>query len=432
VTSPQAPIRAADNTSALISEEYQNPYRYHYYFAAQAQQGLSTATDSEKNVHYTTQTTAAIEGRDIGNDQYRRAFAGVASAPISVGILLPLSGKDAALGQALLNSAMLALHDIRPDAVALRVYDTRGTIDGTALATHSAVNDNVSLILGPIFARNVMTVKPIASRAGIPVIAFSNDSNVASSESYILGLLPEDQIRQVMYTAIEKGKKRFAALVPDNSLGDAVTQAMYTVSRETGAQIVSVERFQSGIDPITDSVRRLSGRIVTGKNYAVDALVIPATGNDLRTIAPLLPYFNIDTKKVTLLGTAAWENQAVLAEPLLRGSWFAAPSPEKRRRFDASYRASFGDTPPRLASLAYDATALASVIGHNARGDFSRERLQDANGFAGIDGIFRFLPNGTAERGLAVLQVGRDGFTQLEPAADRFSRPIYRSSTLPF
>ena len=46
--------------------------------------------------------------------------------------------------------------------------------------------------------------------------------------------------------------------------------------------------------------------------------------------------------------------------------------------------------------------------------------LTDPEGFAGTDGIFRFLPDGTNERGLAVMEVRPNGAKVISPAPQSF------------
>ena len=128
-------------------------------------------------------------------------------------------------------------------------------------------------------------------------------------------------------------------------------------------------------------------------------------------VAPLLPYFDVDPRKVRFLGTGLWDDPALGREPTLVGGWFAAPPPQGRAEFMDRFDATFDRAADPRATLAYDAVALAAVL---ARQDTSRDAfgltaLTSPNGFAGTDGIFRLLPSGAAERGLSVLEVdGRE------------------------
>ena len=77
--------------------------------------------------------------------------------------------------------------------------------------------------------------------------------------------------------------------------------------------------------------------------------------------------------------------------------------------------------PARIATQAYDAVALAAALSRNeGAADFSRAALTNPSGFAGTDGIFRFLSNGVSERGLAVLEVTARGPRVVDAAAQTF------------
>jgi ABC-type branched-subunit amino acid transport system substrate-binding protein len=111
-----------------------------------------------------------------------------------------------------------------------------------------------------------------------------------------------------------------------------------------------------------------------------------------------------------------------MREPSLAGGWFAAPDPDAKRDFEARFRSAYGTSPPALASLAYDAVSLIAVLAPGSPYHrFTAQALTDPNGFAGIDGIFRFDPDGTSEHGLAVLSIRPGGgASMLSPAPTTF------------
>jgi len=121
-----------------------------------------------------------------------------------------------------------------------------------------------------------------------------------------------------------------------------------------------------------------------------------------------------------LIGTGLWDDESLARNPALYGGWFAAPDPALRRDFDRRYLENYGSAPPRLATLAYDATALAAVLSRGTQDNpYSRQRLTNPRGFAGIDGVFRLRPDGLNDRGLAVLEVqsGRARVIDAAPTA---------------
>jgi ABC-type branched-subunit amino acid transport system substrate-binding protein len=250
----------------------------------------------------------------------------------------------------------------------------------------------------------------------VPVLAFSTDRSVAGDGIYLLGFLPGNDTTRVVSYAIAQGHHKFAALVPSTAYGDVTLDALKGAIDGT-AELDNVERFAGTVDTV------LAPAATLAKTDA-DAVFLPLSGPVLRAAAPTLGTGGLNRDKVKLLGTGQWSDPANLAEPTLTGAWFAAPDPKNEASFDEKYRDAFGANPPTLAALSYDAIALVAVL---AKGDpykrFTRAALADPNGFSGVDGIFRFTPDGTAERGLAILTLGADGFHVIDPAPTTFVKP---------
>ncbi|HTP83762.1 MAG TPA: penicillin-binding protein activator [Alphaproteobacteria bacterium] len=373
-----------------------------------------------------------------------------AARPV-VALLLPLSGPNAGLGRALLDAASLATFDIGGDSFVLLPRDTAGTPEGAASAAQSAIAAGARMIVGPLFAAEVPAVAGVARPANVNIVSLSNDRTVAGPGVFVIGLSPQGQIERVVGFAASRGLHSFAALVPNNSFGSVVEDAFRRSIQATGSNIALIDHYDPGADA-TPVVRRLAGyagRVanapssrggfqegdddaardqsqpatapVAAGSGGLDAVLLPDFGDRLLSIAPLLPYYDVDPAQVRFLGTALWEDPRVTREPALNGGWFAAPPPAARADFVKRYQGVYGQAPPRLATLAYDATALAAVLARGPNGpDFSAEAIGNPNGYAGTDGIFRFRSDGTAERGLAVLEVQRDGFKVISPAAEDF------------
>jgi len=371
---------------------------------------------------------------------------------IRVALLLPLSGPHAALGASMQHAAEMALFDIAEKDFSLMPYDTKGTGSGARAAAIKALEDGAELILGPVFAASVAAVAPEARGANVPVIGFSTDRSVAGDGVFLLGFFPRNEIERVIGFARSRGHKRFAALIPNNAYGNRVVSALNAAVTRHGGAVVQVARYNPAVADISDVVRRLANyterkdrldhqrRILTARDdeasrlalkrleryetlgdLPFDAVILPEGGDRLRSLAPLLPFYDIDPVKIRLLGTSQWDDPSLGTEPALVGGWFAASPPKKRDDFVKRYEQIYGAPPLRLATLAYDATALAAVLSRSEGGaDFSTRALTAANGFDGIDGIFRLDESGLAERGLSVLQMERNRVRVLSPALQIF------------
>ncbi|MDE2227670.1 MAG: penicillin-binding protein activator [Alphaproteobacteria bacterium] len=336
------------------------------------------------------------------------------SGPPHVGLLLPLSGPTATLGNAMLAAAEMALFDQPDSGIVLLPRDTQGVPDGAVAAAHDAIQQGAQIIIGPLLAAEVEAVKPIAAAANVPVLAFSNSTAVAGGGVFLLGFQPQQEITRIVQYALAKGHQRFGVLAPDSPYGNlAIDTLKSVVAAASGAGVVRVATY----DPATTDLAPIVQSFAQGADF--DALLLPEGGTRLRLLAPLLPYDNIDPDTVKFLGTGLWDVPGLGTEPALAGGWYAAPAPAARAAFESRYKTIYGQTPPRLATLPYDAVSLVVTLVHSG-GDLSSAALTNANGFAGVDGIFRLLPSGITQRGLAVLQVERGQPTVVDPAPTDF------------
>jgi hypothetical protein len=129
----------------------------------------------------------------------------------------------------------------------------------------------------------------------------------------------------------------------------------------------------------------------------------------------------VNLKRMQLLGTGLWDEQRIFANANLSGAWYAAPDPAGFRGFAQRYRGRYGQDPVRTATLSYDSVALVAALSKSqGPAAFSEQMLTNTSGFAGIDGVFRFRPDGTNERGLAVMRVTPQGGQVVSPAPHSF------------
>ena len=338
----------------------------------------------------------------------------IGTGPVKVALVLPLSGQGAALGSAMRNAAELAVEEFQQPDIQVIVKDDRGTPDGAREGAQAAPAEGAEIVLGPLFAANVQAVAVPVRAAGKSVIAFSTDAGVAAQGVYLLSFLPQAEVERVVDEAVASGRRSFAALIPETSYGNAVEARFREAVSRKGARIAGLERYAPG-DP-GPAIARLSG-VVTGPAPQADALFIPETPDGLAGVAGALTKAGFSPARVRPLGTAPWNEPRVFALPALQGGWFAAADPAGFSGFAGRYQARFGSSPPRIASLAYDAVSLSAALSRQYGSQrFSETTLTGGAGFAGIDGTFRFLPDGTSERALAVYEIRNNAVTPVRPA----------------
>tara|TARA_R110002096_G_scaffold309403_4_gene504082 strand:+ start:126355 stop:127887 length:1533 start_codon:yes stop_codon:yes gene_type:complete len=381
---------------------------------------------------------------------------------INVGVMLPLSGETAQVGQALLNAATMALFDAKDQRLELIPVDTEGTPEGAVRAVNYLIENNVDIIIGPLFSESIKVAQPIAKQVGVKMIGFSNDHDVAGDGVYLLSFRPEEQVGRIIKFASSQRYEKFAALIPDTLYGGRIMSVLEPLVATQFNELVALEIYPTDPSLLDDPVKRIAnydyrrqefldemsflrslGRnddlgqeyineiknmeALGGVNY--DAILLPEGGSMLGSIAPLLSYYEIDLTKVKVLGTGLWHDPMLFNEPQLQGGWFAAPEDDIANQFIDRYERDYSSTPPRIVTLGYDAMALvANIVRSQHAPRFSNRIMTDPDGFTGLDGIFRFHRSGLVERGLAVYEVTSDAFVKIEAAPKSFveeERPLY-------
>jgi ABC-type branched-subunit amino acid transport system substrate-binding protein len=351
------------------------------------------------------------------------SITGTAGSSVKVAVLLPIGagGSTQAVAKALKQAAELALFDFDNPNVVLVPKDTQGTPGGARAAAEAAIHEGAELILGPLFAQEVQAVAPVARQANIPVIAFSSDDKVAGGGVYLLSFLAGRDVARIVSFAQSRGKRSFAELVPQSPYGRVAESAFGSAVSAGGGRIAIDAPFPPQ-DPngMIGPVRQIANAVRGGQ--PIDAVFVPAGREELPSLAPLLASNDLSSTRVQLLGTGQWDYPNIGAEKALVGGWYPAPDPKGWANFTQRYAKTYGAAPPRLASLAYDAVSLAVSLSQNPPGErYSQAQLTRSTGFAGVDGLFRLLPDGTCERGLAILEVHDGGPVVIDPAPSSFT-----------
>jgi ABC-type branched-subunit amino acid transport system substrate-binding protein len=345
--------------------------------------------------------------------------ATLGAGQVRVALILPLSaqGNAGVAAQSMKNAAEMAIAEFKNPNIQLLVKDDGGTPQGAQAGAQQAINEGAEIIIGPLFAEAVRAVGATARPRGIPVIAFSTDVSVAARGIYLLSFLPETDVKRIVDYAVSRGKRSFAAIMPDSAYGAVVEATFQQEVPRRGGRVVVLEKYPPDPGKMAEPARRVAQAAAHA-----DSIFIPDGADAVPQVVQALSAAGVNLKRVQLLGTGLWDDPRVFSTPALDGGWYAAPESAGFRNFSSRYRARFGSDPVRTATLAYDAVALvAALVKTQGAQRFSEQVLTNSSGFAGIDGVFRFRTDGTNERGLAVLRVTPGGGQPVSPAPKSFA-----------
>lgn len=344
------------------------------------------------------------------------------NAPVPVALLVPRGGStsDNLLATNLENAARLAIRDLDGVKIDLRVYGTTGKASTAATAASQAVADGAKIILGPVYGEAANAAGVAVASAGVNVLSFSNNTTIAGGNVFVLGPTFDNTANRLVSYAKRAGKEKIVVLHASDIGGQLGRNAIQSAIAANGATLsgsVDYALSQEGVVAAIPKVKALMDS--TGAN----ALFMTANSSTaLPLLSEMLPAAGVTNAKSQYIGLTRWDVPAqTLGLAGIQGGWFALPDPGASAAFSQRYNAAYGSQPLDIAALSFDGiAAIGSLVKSRKANALSTSALTQGAGFRGAGGIFRLLPNGSNQRGLAVATIRGKQVVLLEAAPQAF------------
>lgn len=379
----------------------------------------------------------------------------------TIAVLLPLSGESAQLGQNILRGMETALYRYANQDFTLKIYDTQGRTLPAVHAARTAVNEQIDMVIGPLFGHVTQAVLPHFQEAGIPVLSFSNSSNLLAQESlrilgesqssplYIIGFTPNDELKNLIKFGIWKGLQRFALIAPNDSYGKQIYLNIQNILRGQNVQLSRVEFYDPTQIDFAQAVQRISDfherrqaynnevqRLIdlgiedekeiesrmnfkeTFGDVPFDAIILTTyDDNSLRTLAAQLEFYDVEPETIQYMGLSQWQNYPNLnLEPSLLGSWHVGLDQQAFEKFQSLYAQMYGESADVFAALGFDVIAMLSYFDQDDPPKLLPGILLHREGFRGATGAYRLNADGTVERKMSIFEIARQGTQELQEA----------------
>jgi hypothetical protein len=344
-----------------------------------------------------------------------------AGEAVQVALLVPSgSGQasDESLARSLEDAARLAMADLGGVKVDLRVYPTAGQPAQAASAATQAVNDGARIILGPVFAQEANAAGNAVAASGVSILSFSNNPAIAGGNVFVLGTTFPNIANRLSRYAVRQGKGNILILHDRTLAGDAGLAAIEASVVAASGSVVGVMGYEFSQNGIVQAAPAIAAAV---RDTGANALFLTAdTAGSLPLLTQLLRDNGLSPAVTQFLGLTRWDiPPATLALPGVQGGWFALPDPSLYQQYAQRYSAAYGSAPHPISGLAYDGIAAIGALARQG-GGLSPSALTQGSGFAGVTGVFRLLPDGSNERGLAVAEIRNNQVVVIDPAPRSF------------
>jgi ABC-type branched-subunit amino acid transport system substrate-binding protein len=340
---------------------------------------------------------------------------------VAVALLVPAgSGQasDQLLARSIENAARLAITDLGGVKIDLRVYPTAGQAAQASAAASQAVAEGAQVILGPVFAEEANAAGVAVAGAGVSVLSFSNNPAIAGGNVFVLGPTFDNTARRLAAYAERSGKSKIMIVHDRNAQGEAGRAAIQKGVASAGGSIVATGNYEFSQNGIVQAIPGIASQ---AKSSGAQAVFLTAdTAGALPLVSQLLSENGVNPATTQYIGLTRWDiPAATLSLPGVQGGVFAMPDPALFAQYQARYQAAFGEPPHPVSAIAYDGIAAIGALAKQGRG-LDRASLTQGAGYVGVNGIFRLLPDGTNERGLAIARIQNSTVSVIEPAPRSF------------
>ncbi len=182
--------------------------------------------------------------------------------PDSIGVLLPLSGKYQAFGEATLAGIKLALENSK--SVKLVIKDTAGDPDKAKRAVEELILDNqVIAIIGPELPSDAEASATLADEFGVPILTMTKDEHITSRGPYVFRNMLTNKAQAaalVDYTTKVLGYHNYGVLYPNVSWGVELANDFWDSVVDSGGEIHGAETYDHDQTTFSPVVKKLVGR----------------------------------------------------------------------------------------------------------------------------------------------------------------------------
>lgn len=346
------------------------------------------------------------------------------SKPVPVALLVPtgsIQPGDTVLAKSLENAARLAIGDLQGVVIDLRVYDTAGNAETAGAVATQAVNDGARIILGPVYAASANSVGLAVRGRDINVLSFSNNTTIAGGNVFVLGPTFNNTANRLAQYAAAHGKGNMVVVHGNDIAGGLGRDAVKQAAGATGAKLAGAVAYELSQQGVINAIPQIRDTVAsTGAN---SIFLTSTTAGALPLLTQLLPEAGVSPANVQYIGLTRWDIPAqTLGLPGVQGGWFALPDPVMSQQFQSRYSAAYGGAPHPIGGLAYDGiAAIGALVGAGKSDALTGSALTQSAGFQGVGGIFRLLPDGTNQRGLAIATIQNKQVVVIDPAPTSFS-----------
>ena len=336
---------------------------------------------------------------------------------IKIGLLAPLTGDNAKVGEEIVEAVRLALKDINSQQIEVYPKDTQSDPNKTLLSAIELEKIGVNLVIGPVFYESLTYLDEVKNTIFLSLTNKTLDlpKNVISS-----GINSTSQINAIKKFIEQNEIKRSIFLIPnlnyDLEIKEGIKNSKIKIFKEyyydieptkLTKQIEKITNYdirkQNLIDEITrleksdDSnkerkIENLKKKYTLG-NLKFDSIIISDFDESLKSVITSLLYTDVSPKDYYMITLNQWFDKSLFNETALHPIYYPSINKKNLDSFQKKFYDEFDKYPNHLSLLSYDLIGLIYYLSRKTNLSEINKLFKSKNTFKGKIGIFEINDN---------------------------------------
>ena len=336
---------------------------------------------------------------------------------IRIGLVVPLSGEYAFVGESIIKSVRLALNQINDERIEIVPEDSGANPIDTLRASKKLYTQGIKIIIGPVFNESSRYLDELKEVTFISLTnkIYGNPPNVISAGVNAISQLNTiDKFRKI--NEIE----RSIILIPRTDYRKEIDEALTKTELKLKdkffydtdptlltAQIEKITRYPQRKQNLLDEIKRIEDSNLNNKEKKIenlkkrdtlgginfDSVIIADFDESLKSVATSLLYTEVSSTRVSYITLNQWFDDSLLKETSLQPLYFPSINKENYESFKSEYKDAYQTNANQLSFLSYDLVGLVYFLIYSNDFNLDENVFYKKNKFKGKIGIFEINKN---------------------------------------
>ena len=336
---------------------------------------------------------------------------------IKIGLLVPLSGENALIGEQIVKATRLALKDINSDKLEIIPKDTKSDPNKTLRSAIELDKLGINLVIGPVFYKNLSYLNEVKN---LTFLSFTNKTLDLPKNVMSTGINSTSQLNTIKKFVELNEIEKTVFLIPNSNYNLEIkqgiknskvkTQKKYFYDIEPTKLTKQVEKItnyeirkQNLLDEITRlensddinkerKIKNLKKRYTIG-NVNFDSVIIADFDESLKSVITSLLYTDVSPKDKYFITFNQWFDESLLNETALQPIYYPSVNKRNLEDFKKKFLEVFNENPNHISLLSYDLVGLIYYLSLKSDITNINKAFNSKNSFKGKIGIFDIKNN---------------------------------------